>query len=147
MATTGARPATKTRALVTGGAGFIGSHLCERLLSEGYKVVCMDNLSTGVLENVAPFLTHEAYFEYIDHDVSVHIDFPGELDEVYHFASAASPADFGRIPIEILMAGAQGTHNALGLARSRGARFMLASTRRSTATRSCTLSTRNTGAT
>jgi dTDP-glucose 4,6-dehydratase len=124
---TGARPATR-RALVTGGAGFIGSHLCERLVSEGYKVVCIDNLSTGVLENVAPFLTHEAYFEYIDHNVSVHIDFPGELDEVYHFASAASPADFGRIPIEILMAGAQGTHNALGLARSRGARFMLAST-------------------
>jgi dTDP-glucose 4,6-dehydratase len=127
VATTGARPATR-RALVTGGAGFIGSHLCERLVSEGYKVVCIDNLSTGVLENVAPFLTHEAYFEYIDHNVSVHIDFPGELDEVYHFASAASPADFGRIPIEILMAGAQGTHNALGLARSRGARFMLAST-------------------
>ena len=127
MATTGARPATR-RALVTGGAGFIGSHLCERLVSEGYKVVCIDNLSTGVLENVAPFLTHEAYFEYIDHNVSVHIDFPGELDEVYHFASAASPADFGRIPIEILMAGAQGTHHALGLARSRGARFMLAST-------------------
>ena len=124
---TGARPATR-KALVTGGAGFIGSHLCERLVSEGYKVVCIDNLSTGALENVAPFLTHEAYFEYIDHNVSVHIDFPGELDEVYHFASAASPADFGRIPIEILMAGAQGTHNALGLARSRGARFMLAST-------------------
>ena len=124
---TGARPATR-RALVTGGAGFIGSHLCQRLVCEGYKVVCIDNLSTGALENVAPFLTHEASFEYIDHNVSVHIDFPGELDEVYHFASAASPADFGRIPIEILMAGAQGTHNALGLARSRGARFMLAST-------------------
>jgi dTDP-glucose 4,6-dehydratase len=124
---TGARPATR-RALVTGGAGFIGSHLCERLLSEGYKVVCIDNLSTGVLENVAPFLTHEASFEYIGHNVSVHLDFPVELDELYHFASAASPADFGRFPIEILMAGAQGTHNALGLARSRGARFMLAST-------------------
>src|SRR5215203_1223565 len=101
------RPASRRpRALVTGGAGFIGSHLCERLLSEGYKVVCMDNLSTGVLENVAPFLTSEADFEIIDHDVSVHIDFPGELDEVYHFASAASAADFGRIPIEILKSGA-----------------------------------------
>jgi dTDP-glucose 4,6-dehydratase len=124
-----ARPATRRpRALVTGGAGFIGSHLCERLLSEGYRVVCMDNLSTGVLGNVAPFLASEANFEYIDHDVSVHIDFPEALDEVYHFASAASPADFGRIPIEILKTGALGTHNCLGVARARGARFMLAST-------------------
>jgi UDP-glucuronate decarboxylase len=124
-----ARPATRRpRALVTGGAGFIGSHLCERLLSEGYRVVCMDNLSTGVLENVAPFLASEAGFEIIDHDVSVHIDLAGELDEVYHFASAASPADFGRIPIEILKSGAMGTHNCLGLARAREARFMLAST-------------------
>jgi dTDP-glucose 4,6-dehydratase len=126
---TGARPATRRpRALITGGAGFIGSHLCERLLSEGYQVVCIDNLSTGVLENVAPFLASEANFEYIEHDVSVHIDLPGELDEVYHFASAASPADFVRIPIEILKSGALGTHNCLGLARARGARFMLAST-------------------
>src|SRR5215203_5470992 len=123
------RPATRRpRALVTGGAGFIGSHLCERLLSEGYRVVCMDNLSTGVLGNVAPFLTGEANFEYIDHDVSVHIDFPGELDEIYHFASAASPADFGRIPIEILKSGALGTLNSLALAHARGAGFMLAST-------------------
>ena len=124
-----ARPATRrSRALVTGGAGFIGSHLCERLLFEGYKVVCMDNLSTGVLENVEPFLVSEAHFEIIDHDVSIHIDFPGDLDEIYHFASAASPADFGRIPVEILKTGALGTHNCLGLARARGARFMLAST-------------------
>ena len=123
------RPATRRpRALVTGGAGFIGSHLCERLLSEGYRVVCMDNLSTGVFENVAPFLASEADFEYLDHDVTSHIDVPGELDEVYHFASAASPADFGRIPIEILKTGALGTLNSLGLARARGARFMLAST-------------------
>jgi dTDP-glucose 4,6-dehydratase len=122
------RPATRRpRALVTGGSCFIGSHLCERLLCEGYKVDCMDNLSTGVLENVAPFLASEADFEFIDHDVSVHIDFPGELDEIYHFASAASPADFGRIPIEILKSGAMGTHNCLGLARAKGARFMLAS--------------------
>jgi NAD(P)-dependent dehydrogenase (short-subunit alcohol dehydrogenase family) len=104
---TGARPATRMpRALVTGGAGFIGSHLCEGLLFEGYEVVCMDNLSTGSFENVASFLAREADFEYIDHDVSNHIDVPGELDEVYHFASAASPADFGRIPIEILRTGA-----------------------------------------
>ncbi len=118
----------RPRALVTGGAGFIGSHLCERLLSEGYLVVCMDNLSTGALENVAPLLAREADFEYVDHDVSDHVDVPGELDEVYHFASAASPADFGRIPIEILKTGALGTHNSLGLARAMGARYMLAST-------------------
>jgi dTDP-glucose 4,6-dehydratase len=122
------RAKQQRRALVTGGAGFIGSHLCERLLAEGYEVVCVDNLSTGVLENIAPLLACEADFEYIDHDVSVHIDLPGGLDEVYHFASPASPADFGRIPIEILKTGALGTHNSLGLARARGARFMLAST-------------------
>jgi dTDP-glucose 4,6-dehydratase len=110
------------RALVTGGAGFIGSHLCERLLCEGYRVVCIDNLSTGILQNVAPFLASEANFEYIEHDVSVHIDLPGELDELYHFASPASPADFVRIPIEILKCGSLGTHNCLGLARARGAR-------------------------
>jgi dTDP-glucose 4,6-dehydratase len=124
-----ARPTIRRpRALVTGGAGFIGSHLCERLLSEGYQVVCMDNLSTGSFENVAPLLAREANFVYIHHDVTVHIDFPGELDEIYHFASAASPADFGRIPIEILKTGALGTHNSLGVARARGARYMLAST-------------------
>jgi dTDP-glucose 4,6-dehydratase len=123
------RPATsRPRALVTGGAGFIGSHLCERLLAEGYRVVCMDDLSTGSFENVAPFLAREAAFEYVEHDVSTHMDVAGELDEVYHFASAASPADFARIPIEILKTGALGTHNSLGLARARDARFMLAST-------------------
>jgi dTDP-glucose 4,6-dehydratase len=126
---TASRYATRRpRALVTGGAGFIGSHLCERLLAEGYKVVCIDNLITGRLANVAPFLANEADFEYVEHDVSAHIDVAGELEEVFHFASAASPAEFGRIPIEILKTGAQGTHNSLGLARSRGARFMLAST-------------------
>ena len=82
------------RALVTGGAGFLGSHLCERLLSEGYRVVCMDNLRTGSLENVA-HLESEAHFEYIDHDVTSHINVAGELDEIYHFASPASPKDLG----------------------------------------------------
>jgi len=126
---TGASPGTRRpRALVTGGAGFIGSHLCERLLTEGFEVVCMDNLSTGVLDNVAPFLARGADFEYIDHDVSASIDVPGELEEVYHLASPASPADFERIPIEILRAGSLGTHNCLELARAREARFMLAST-------------------
>jgi dTDP-glucose 4,6-dehydratase len=114
------------RALVTGGAGFLGSHLCERLLSEGYHVVCMDNLRTGSLANVA-HLVGEAHFEYTDHDVTSHINVAGELDEIYHFASPASPKDFSRIPIPILKAGALGTYNSLGLALAKGARLMLAS--------------------
>jgi dTDP-glucose 4,6-dehydratase len=105
----------------------VGSHLCERLLSEGYRVVCADNLRTGILENVA-HLESESGFEYIDHDVSAHINVPGELDEVYHFASPASPKDFSRIPIPILKAGALGTYNSLGLALAKGASFVLAST-------------------
>ena len=117
----------KPRALVTGGAGFVGSHLCERLLGEGYRVVCVDNLLTGSLENIA-HLRDNPDFEYVDHDVTTYINYPGELDEVYHFASPASPVDFERIPIPILKVGAFGTHNALGLARAKGARFMLAST-------------------
>jgi dTDP-glucose 4,6-dehydratase len=116
----------KPRALVTGGAGFLGSHLCERLLAEGYSVVCMDSLRTGSLENVA-HLQGDSNFEYIDHDVTSYIHVPGELDEIYHLASPASPADFERIPIPILKVGALGTLNSLGLALSKGARFMLAS--------------------
>jgi dTDP-glucose 4,6-dehydratase len=118
--------ARKPRALVTGGAGFLGSHLCERLLSEGYRVVCMDNLRTGSLDNVV-HLENEPDFEYIDHDVTAYINVPGELDEVYHFASPASPKDFTRIPIPILKVGALGTYNSFGLALAKGARFMLAS--------------------
>jgi dTDP-glucose 4,6-dehydratase len=117
----------KKRALVTGGAGFIGSHLCERLLLEGYRVICMDNLRTGSLENIAR-LRDDADFEYVHHDVTTYIDCPGGVDEVYHFASPASPADFERIPIPILKVGALGTYNALGLAKAESARFMLAST-------------------
>jgi len=116
----------KPRALVTGGAGFLGSHLCERLLSEGYSVVCVDNLRTGTLENIM-HLRREADFEYVEHDVTTHVDCPGKLDEVYHFASPASPADFERIPIPILKVGALGTYNSLGLALAKEARFMLAS--------------------
>ena len=117
----------KKRALVTGGAGFLGSHLCERLLAEGYRVICMDNLRTGSLDNVAHF-KRDADFEYVDHDVTTHISVAGELDEIYHFASPASPIDFERIPIPILKVGALGTYNSLGLARAKGARLMLAST-------------------
>jgi dTDP-glucose 4,6-dehydratase len=117
----------KKRALVTGGAGFIGSHLCELLLSEGYRVVCIDNLRTGSLENIA-HLQDDAGFEYVHHDVTTYIDCPGGVDEVYHFASPASPADFERIPIPILKVGALGTYNALGLAKAKRARFVLAST-------------------
>ena len=117
---------SKIRALVTGGAGFLGSHLCERLLSEGYRVECLDNLRTGALENIA-HLQKKAHFEYVDHDVTAHINVSGELDEVYHFASPASPIDFSRIPIPILKVGALGTYNALGLSLAKGARFMLAS--------------------
>jgi dTDP-glucose 4,6-dehydratase len=117
----------KPRALVTGGAGFIGSHFCDRLLAEGYRVVCMDNLVTGSLENVA-HLSGSPDFEYVHHDVTRYIDCPGELDEVYHLASPASPIDFERIPIPILKVGSLGTHNALGVARAKSARFLLAST-------------------
>jgi dTDP-glucose 4,6-dehydratase len=118
----------KKRALVTGGAGFIGSHLCERLLlGEGYEVLCVDNLRTGSLENIA-HLRDEANFEYVHHDVTEYIEYPGRVDEVYHFASPASPADFERIPIPILKVGALGTYNSLGFAKAKGARFMLAST-------------------
>ena len=117
----------KRNALVTGGAGFIGSHLCERLLLEGYRVVCMDNLRTGTMDNIA-HLQDDANFEYVHHDVTTYIDYPGRLDELYHFASPASPADFERIPIPILKVGALGTYNSLGLAKDRGARMVLAST-------------------
>ena len=112
---------------MTGGAGFVGSHLCERLLAEGYRVLCVDDLSTGSPENVSR-LRSDPDFEYVEHDVTTHIDVAGELEEVYHFASPASPVDFSRIPIAILKVGSLGTHNALGLARLKGARFVLAST-------------------
>ncbi|MGH3089717.1 MAG: UDP-glucuronic acid decarboxylase family protein [Rubrobacteraceae bacterium] len=115
------------RALVTGGAGFLGSHLCARLLWEGYAVICMDNLRTGSLNNIA-HLEKDPNFEYVDHDVTTYIRVAGDLDEIYHFASPASPADFERIPIPILKVGALGTYNSLGLALAKGARFLLAST-------------------
>jgi len=122
---------TKKRALVTGGPGFVGSHLCERLICESYRVVCMDNLRTASLENKAHLLVRggsESDFEFIEPDIISHVSVGGELDEIYDFASPASPKDFSRIPIDILKVGALGTHNCLGLARAKEARFMLAST-------------------
>ena len=116
----------RPRALVTGGAGFLGSHLCERLLSEDYSVVCVDNLVTGVRENVV-HLEEDPLFEYVEHDVTFSLRTESRLDEVYHFASPASPADFQRVPMEILRVGSLGTQNALDLALAQGARFMLAS--------------------
>jgi len=117
------------RALVTGGAGFLGSHLCERLLAEGYGVVCVDNLITGARENVV-HLEEDPGFEHVEHDVTSPLQIEGRLDEVYHFASPASPKDFERIPVEILRVGSSGTENALDLALGQvpSARFMLAST-------------------
>jgi dTDP-glucose 4,6-dehydratase len=111
---------------VTGGAGFLGSHLCERLIAEGYLVVCVDNLSTGLKENVA-HLEGAPGFELVHHDVTLALQIEGRLDEVYHLASPASPKDFERIPVQILVAGSAGTHNALDLALARDARFLLAS--------------------
>ncbi len=114
------------RCLVTGGAGFIGSHLCEYLLERGYQVVCMDSLLTSQVANIAHL--HSASFEFIKHDVTNYIYLDGPIDYVFHLASPASPVDFERLPIPILKVGALGTHKALGLAKEKEARFLLAST-------------------
>jgi dTDP-glucose 4,6-dehydratase len=115
------------RVVVTGGAGFLGSHLCHRLLDRGDEVVCIDNLITGSITNISDLFGRRG-FTYIEHDVSNFIHVPGEIDQVMHFASPASPVDFERIPIQILKVGSLGTHNALGLAKAHDARFFLAST-------------------
>ena len=115
------------RIVITGGAGFIGSHLTERLLKEGHQVVILDNLITGDLRNIASHRDNPQ-FEFIHHDVSNHIHLPGPVDWVLHFASPASPIDYLKYPIQTLKVGGLGTHNALGLAKSRGAKFLLAST-------------------
>ena len=116
-----------SRILITGGAGFIGSHLCRRFLDEGDEVICMDNLLTGRLANIEDLFGRDE-FTFVKHDVTDFIHTPGELDAVLHFASPASPADFERLPIQILKVGALGTHKALGLAKDKRARFLLAST-------------------
>tara|TARA_Y100000310_G_scaffold181675_1_gene181682 strand:- start:4091 stop:5026 length:936 start_codon:yes stop_codon:yes gene_type:complete len=113
--------------LITGGAGFIGSHLCDYLLEKGYKVICMDNMITGNAKNIEHLKENEN-FTYIEHDVTKHITIEEDLDYVLHFASPASPVDFDKIPIKIAKVGSLGTHNALGLAKDKNAIFMLAST-------------------
>ena len=115
------------RYLVTGGAGFIGSHLCEYFLNQGHQVLCMDNYSTGANENIGQFLKNPR-FRFIDHNVSRYIEVPEPLDFVLHFASPASPVDYLELPIPTLKVGALGTHNSLGLAKEKGATYLLAST-------------------
>src|SRR5919204_854324 len=115
------------RVLVTGGAGFIGSHLCEFLVRHGDEVICMDNFLTGSPENLAG-LEGRTRFTLVRHTVTEYIDVPGALDWVLHFASPASPQDYLEFPIQTLKVGALGTHNALGLAKAKEARFLLAST-------------------
>lgn len=115
------------RTLITGGAGFIGSHLCERFLAEGHEVVCVDNLITGAAANIEP-LSPNPRFTFIHHDVSRPLQLDGPIDQVLHFASPASPVDYLMYPIQTLKVGSLGTHNTLGLARAKGAKYLLAST-------------------
>jgi len=115
------------KALITGGAGFIGSHLCDRFLAEGLEVFCMDNLITGSLQNVA-HLFEEERFHFVKQDVTEYLYLKGELHYILHFASPASPIDYQHLPIQTLKVGSLGTHKALGLAKEKKARFLLAST-------------------
>ncbi len=117
----------RNRVLVTGGAGFLGSHLCDRLLAEGFAVIAMDNLSTGSTDNIV-HLAGERHFKFIHHDVTEYIYVEGPILGVVHFASPASPRDYHELPIQTLKVGSLGTHKALGFAKAKGARFMLAST-------------------
>ena len=115
------------RSVVTGGAGFLGSHLCERLLDEGHHVTCVDNLVTGKLENIQHLEAHPA-FEFLRHDVTIPFEIGSPVDNVLHFASPASPVDYLELPIQTLKVGSLGTHNTLGMAKAKGARYLLAST-------------------
>ena len=115
------------RAVVTGGAGFLGSHLCDLLIEKGWEVLCMDNLVTGSDTNVSHLLSHPR-FRFVRQDVTRYIEVPGPVDAVLHFASPASPPDYLKLPIQTLKVGALGTHNALGLALAKKAKFMQAST-------------------
>jgi len=113
--------------VITGGAGFIGSHLCERLLNEGYRVICLDNFITGDKNNITHLLK-DRHFELIEHNVTKYIDIKGKIWFVLHFASLASPVDYLQYPIQTLKVGSLGTHNALGLSKEKKAKFLLAST-------------------
>ena len=115
------------RTLITGGAGFIGSHLCERFILRNHEVLCVDNLITGTLANVEPFRANPC-FSFIRHDISHPLEIDGPVDQILHFASPASPVDYLHYPIQTLKVGSLGTHNALGLARAKKSRFLLAST-------------------
>ncbi|HEX8387358.1 MAG TPA: UDP-glucuronic acid decarboxylase family protein [Rubricoccaceae bacterium] len=115
------------RTLITGGAGFLGSHLCDRFIADGHEVVCMDNLITGNPDNIAHLIGHER-FTFVRHDVSNYVYVGGELDYILHFASPASPIDYLKLPIQTLKVSSLGTHNALGLAKAKGARMLIAST-------------------
>src|SRR5438067_11063716 len=114
-------------AVVTGGAGFLGSNLCDHLLAKGYRVICVDNLETGSLENLA-HIPRGPEFEFLYHDVVQHIEIDGPVDYVYHLAALASPIDYMRLPLHSLKTGSYGTHNALGLAKHKRARFLISST-------------------
>ena len=116
-----------TTSVVTGGAGFLGSHLCERLLAEGHRVICVDNLITGKRANIAPFEANDR-FRLVLHDVAVPLYLEDEIDNILHFASPASPIDYLELPIQTLKVGSLGTHNTLGIAKAKGARYLLAST-------------------
>jgi dTDP-glucose 4,6-dehydratase len=118
---------TLRRVVITGGAGFLGSHLCDRFVAEGYEVVCIDNLLTGSVDNIAHLLGHRR-FRFVHYDVTNYLYVEGELFAVLHFASPASPKDYQMHPIHTLKVGSLGTHKALGLAKAKGARFLLAST-------------------
>jgi dTDP-glucose 4,6-dehydratase len=113
--------------LVTGGAGFLGSHLCDRLIKEGHQVICMDNLITGNMDNIVHLIGNDN-FKFIKYDVTEFIYVEGKLDFILHFASPASPIDYAKYPIQTLKVGSLGTHKALGLAKAKGAKFLLAST-------------------
>ena len=115
------------RVLITGGAGFLGSHLCDKFIGNGYDVICMDNLITGSPDNIA-HLMGNARFRFIHHDVTEYMYVDGDLDAILHFASPASPLDYLRYPIQTLKVGSLGTHKALGLAKAKKARFLIAST-------------------
>src|SRR5438552_2985859 len=117
----------KRRALITGGAGFIGSHLADRLLADGWTVIAMDNLLTGTTGNIAHLIGNPD-FRYIHHDVTNYIYLDGPVDAILHFASPASPVDYAKLPIQTLKVGSLGTHKALGLALAKRATFLLAST-------------------